>query len=50
MCFFLQGVIYDLFEYLVSFLDGSGLSFVPIFFISPVSDSSLAYANIYAEW
>eukprot|EP00795_Rhopilema_esculentum_P000765 gene765-10494_t len=45
-----SGVIYDLFEYLVSFLDGSGLSFVPIFFISPVADSSLAYANIYAEW
>eukprot|EP00794_Sanderia_malayensis_P007283 gene7283-8094_t len=45
-----SGVIYDLFEYLVSFLDGSGLSFVPIYFVSPVAKSSLAYANIYAEW
>jgi len=45
-----SGVIYDLLEYLVTVLDGSGLSFVPIYFVSPVADSSLAYANIYAEW
>jgi len=47
---FPSGVIYDLFEYLCSFMDGSGLSFTPIYFISPVAHSSLEYANIYAEW
>lgn len=47
---FPSGVIYDLFEYLCSYMDGSGLSFIPIYFISPVAHSSLAYANIYAEW
>ena len=47
---FPSGVIYDLFEYLCSFMDGSGLSFIPIYFISPVAHSSLEYANIYAEW
>ncbi|XP_065670377.1 integrator complex subunit 9 homolog isoform X2 [Hydra vulgaris] len=47
---FPSGVIFDLFEYLCAFMDGSGLSFIPIYFISPVADSSLAYANIYAEW
>ena len=47
---FPTGVIYDLFEYLCSFMDGSGLTFVPIYFISPVAHSSLEYANIYAEW
>jgi integrator complex subunit 9 len=27
-----------------------GLSTTPLFFLSPVADSSLAYANIMAEW
>jgi len=45
-----SGVIYDLFECLSSHLDNCGLSLVPMYFISPVADSSLAYSNIYAEW
>ena len=47
---YLQGVIYDLFECLQSYMDSVGLTFTPIYFISPVADSSLAYSNIYAEW
>lgn len=45
-----SGVVYDLFECLSSSLDTHGLSQVPMFFISPVADSSLAYSNILAEW
>lgn len=45
-----SGVVYDLFECLSSSLDSHGLSQVPMFFISPVADSSLAYSNILAEW
>ena len=28
----------------------NGLTTTPMFFLSPVADSSLAYANIMAEW
>ncbi|XP_031573815.1 integrator complex subunit 9 homolog [Actinia tenebrosa] len=45
-----SGVLYDLFECLYSYLDSANLTSVPIYFISPVADSSLAYSNIYAEW
>ena len=45
-----QGVLYDLFECLYSYMDGANLSAIPIYFISPVADSSLAYSNIFAEW
>lgn len=45
-----SGVVYDLFECLSSSLDSHGLSQIPMFFISPVADSSLAYSNILAEW
>lgn len=45
-----SGVVYDLFECLSTNLDNHGLSQVPMFFISPVADSSLAYSNILAEW
>ena len=31
-------------------MDMNGLTTVPMFFFSPVSDSSLAYSNILAEW
>lgn len=31
-------------------MDHHGLSTIPMFFVSPVADSSLAYANIMAEW
>lgn len=45
-----SGVIYDLFEILSQKLDESGLSTIPMFFISPVAENSLAYSNILAEW
>lgn len=45
-----SGVVYDLFECLSGHLDSLGLSQVPMFFVSPVADSSLAYSNILAEW
>jgi integrator complex subunit 9 len=45
-----SGITYDLFECLSSHLDNVGLGGVPLYFISPVADSSLAYSNIYAEW
>ena len=45
-----SGIIYDLLECLVGNLDASGLGSIPIFFISPVADQSLAYSNILAEW
>lgn len=45
-----SGVVYDLFECLSTSLDNHGLSQIPMFFVSPVADSSLAYSNILAEW
>lgn len=45
-----SGVVYDLFECLSTNLDNAGLTQVPMFFVSPVADSSLAYSNILAEW
>lgn len=45
-----SGVVYDLFECLSSHLDNSGMTTIPMFFISPVADTSLAYSNILAEW
>lgn len=45
-----SGVVYDLLECLTQNLDNAGLANVPMFFISPVADCSLAYSNILAEW
>ncbi len=45
-----SGVTYDLFECLSNHLESCGLMNVPLYFISPVAKSSLAYSNIYAEW
>uniref|UniRef100_A0A182IP84 Uncharacterized protein n=1 Tax=Anopheles atroparvus TaxID=41427 RepID=A0A182IP84_ANOAO len=45
-----SGVVYDLFECLSVSLDNQGFTQIPMFFISPVADSSLAYSNILAEW
>lgn len=45
-----SGIIYDLLECLVGHLDSCGLSSIPIFFVCPVADQSLAYSNILAEW
>ncbi|XP_063711173.1 integrator complex subunit 9-like isoform X3 [Symsagittifera roscoffensis] len=44
------GVVYDLLECLAGFLNNSGFSNIPICFISPVAQASLAHANIYSEW
>ncbi|CAK1601519.1 unnamed protein product [Parnassius mnemosyne] len=45
-----SGVLYDLLECLSAHLDGAGLGHVPLYVVSPVADSSLAYSNILAEW
>ena len=45
-----SGVIYDLLECLSVHLEQSGHVSVPMYFISPVADHSLAYSNILAEW
>ena len=45
-----SGVTYDLFECLSGHMDSVGLASVPMYFVSPVADNSLAYSNIYAEW
>ncbi|KAK0079575.1 hypothetical protein PV325_001050 [Microctonus aethiopoides] len=45
-----SGVVYDLFECLSTHLDKSGFTQIPLFFISPAAESSLAYSNILAEW
>jgi integrator complex subunit 9 len=44
------GILYDLLECIIGFLDNQGLSHIPVYYVSPVAKSSLAYANIYAEW
>ncbi|KAF9803332.1 hypothetical protein SFRURICE_007178 [Spodoptera frugiperda] len=45
-----SGVLYDLLECLSAHLDTAGLAGVPLYVVSPVADSSLAYSNILAEW
>ncbi|CAL4069691.1 unnamed protein product, partial [Meganyctiphanes norvegica] len=45
-----SGVVYDLFECLSNHLDNLGLSLIPMYFVSPVAESSLAYSNIFSEW
>ncbi|ESP04266.1 hypothetical protein LOTGIDRAFT_224004 [Lottia gigantea] len=45
-----SGITYDLFELLSIHLDRCGLASIPMYFLSPVSDSALAYSNIFAEW
>ncbi|XP_060063124.1 integrator complex subunit 9-like [Ylistrum balloti] len=45
-----SGITYDLFECLSGHLDTCGLSTIPMYFMSPVSDSVLAFSNIFAEW
>lgn len=45
-----SGVLYDLLECLSAHLDTAGLQHVPMYVVSPVADSSLAYSNILAEW
>ncbi|KAM3727886.1 Integrator complex subunit [Dirofilaria immitis] len=45
------GVLYDLLEVISMQLDQHDVPVdVPVYFISPVAESTLAYSNIYAEW
>ena len=48
--FIAKGVIYDLLECLPPYLDNMGLQSVPLYFLSPVAETSLAYSNICGEW
>ena len=45
-----SGTIYDLLECVYNTLDHRALGHIPIYFISPVANASLAYANICGEW
>lgn len=45
-----SGVTYDLFECLSGHLETTGQVNVPMYFLSPVADNSLAYSSILAEW
>ncbi|XP_069190452.1 integrator complex subunit 9 isoform X2 [Procambarus clarkii] len=45
-----SGVVYDLFECLSNHLDNIGLSLIPMYFVSPKAENSLAYSNIFSEW
>ena len=45
-----SGIVYDLLECVYTTLDHRALGHVPIYFISPVANASLAYANICGEW
>lgn len=47
---FSSGVLYDLFECLMMHMDRNSLAAIPIYFISPIAEHSLAYSNILAEW
>lgn len=47
---FPSGLVYDLLECLLSYMDQSGLSTVPIYFVSPVAKDCLAFSQIYSEW
>ena len=44
------GIVYDLIECLAGQMEINSLSTVPMYFVSPVANSSLAYSNIMAEW
>lgn len=44
------GMVYDLIECIAGQLTAASLTQVPIYFISPVAEASLAYSNILGEW
>nr|XP_039259766.1 integrator complex subunit 9-like [Styela clava] len=47
---FPSGLVYDLLECLLAYLDQAGLTNIPIYFISPVAKDSLAFSQVYSEW
>ena len=44
------GALYDLIECLHKHLESAGLGATPLYCLSPVANSSLAYSCIYSEW
>lgn len=44
------GMVYDLIECIAGQLAANNLTQVPIYFLSPVAEASLAYSNILGEW
>lgn len=44
------GMVYDLIECIAGQLTAANLSHLPIYFVSPVAETSLAYSNILGEW
>lgn len=44
------GMVYDLIECIAGQLTAANLTQVPIYFISPMAEESLAYSNILGEW
>ncbi|VDK25959.1 unnamed protein product, partial [Anisakis simplex] len=45
------GVLYDLLEVLTNQLEQQNIPMdIPVYFISPVAESSIAFSNIYVEW
>ncbi|KAG7316442.1 hypothetical protein KOW79_019983 [Hemibagrus wyckioides] len=45
-----SGVIYDLLECLCQFMESANLGNTPLYFISPVANSSLEFSQIFSEW
>ncbi|KAL6073089.1 Integrator complex subunit 9 [Balamuthia mandrillaris] len=45
-----SGIVFDLFDFVYTYLQNVGIPRVPLYFLSPVGDSTLAYANIASEW
>ncbi len=45
-----HGIIFDLFEAVISHLNSLQINTVPVFFISSVAKSSISYANIFGSW
>lgn len=45
-----SGIILDLIEQIHYYLVGNGMSHVPMYFVSPVAEYLLTYANILGEW
>ena len=45
-----SGLMYDLLEYLLPFMEQQNLINIPIYVVSPSAKASLALSQIYAEW
>ena len=47
---FATGLLYDLLEYLLPYMEQANLINIPIYLVSPSAKASLAFSQIYAEW